>query len=68
MTERLLQYIWQFQYFNKSEMQSTAGGKVQIMHTGFLNTHQGPDFADAKIIIGQTTWAGNTELHMQNSL
>lgn len=67
MTERLLQYIWQFQYFNKSELQTTAGEKVRIIHPGSLNTHQGPDFADSKIIIGQTTWAGNIELHLHTS-
>ena len=68
MTERLLQYIWQFQYFNKSELQTTAGEKVQIIHPGTINTHQGPDFADAKMLIDGTTWAGNIELHLQTSL
>ena len=67
MTERLLQYIWQFQYFNKSELQTCAGEKVQVIHPGFINTHQGPDFADAKILIDDTTWAGNVELHLLTS-
>src|SRR5690606_196510 len=67
MTERLLQYIWQFQYFNKNELQTSSGERVQVIHPGTLNTHQGPDFTDAKILIGNTTWAGNVELHLQTS-
>jgi hypothetical protein len=67
MTERLFQFIWQFQYFNKNELQTTNGEPVQIIHPGTLNTHQGPDFLDAKIIIGNTTWAGSVELHIQSS-
>ena len=67
MTERLLQFIWQFQYFNKGELQTTTGEEIQIIFPGTYNTNQGPDFNDAKIMIGKTTWAGNVELHMLSS-
>lgn len=67
MTERLLQYIWQFQYFNKSELATTAGEIVQIIHPGQFNSDQGPDFSNAKIIIDKTTWAGTIELHLKSS-
>ena len=67
MTERLLQFIWQFQYFNKSELATTAGETVQVLFAGQHNTNQGPDFLDAKIKIGKTTWAGTVELHIKTS-
>jgi len=67
MTERLLQFIWQFQYFNKIELATTAGESVQVLFAGQYNTNQGPDFSDAKIKIGKTTWAGTVELHIQTS-
>ena len=67
MTERLLQFIWQFQYFNKGELQTTAGEEIQIISQGTYNTNQGPDFTDAKIKIGKTIWAGNIELHLLSS-
>ena len=67
MTERLLQFIWQFQYFNKSELVTDAGESVQIIFPGQYNTNQGPDFSDAKIRIGKTTWAGSVELHIKTS-
>ena len=67
MTERLLQFIWRFQYFNKGELQTTTGEDVQIIFPGTYNTNQGPDFSDAKIMIGKTTWAGSVELHLLSS-
>ncbi|WP_018616555.1 DUF2851 family protein [Segetibacter koreensis] len=67
MNERLLQFIWQFQYFNKKELQTDRGESLTIVHTGHYNTHQGPDFLDAKIIINNTTWAGNIEIHHKSS-
>lgn len=67
MTERLLQYIWQFQYFNKTDLVTTTGETVQVVFPGQYNTNQGPDFTDAKICIGKTTWAGTVELHIRTS-
>jgi len=67
MTERLLQYIWQFRYFNKNELLTIEGESVQIIHSGTYNTNQGPDFTNAKIKIGDTIWAGSIELHINSS-
>lgn len=67
MTERLLQFIWQFQYFNKNELTTSSGESLQIIHTGQYNHNQGPDFLNTKIKIGNTVWAGNTELHIKTS-
>ena len=67
MKEDLLQYIWQFQYFNNSELKNSSGELIQIINTGVHNTNQGADFTGAKIKIGETTWAGNVELHINSS-
>ncbi|UEG49311.1 DUF2851 family protein [Ferruginibacter lapsinanis] len=67
MTEKLLQYIWQFQYFNKSDLTTTTGEELQIIYPGKLNPNQGPDFLDAKIKVGNTIWAGNIELHIHTA-
>ncbi len=67
MKEKLLQYIWQFQYFNKNELTTTEGDLLQIIHQGNFNTNQGADFFEAKIKTGNTTWAGNIELHIKSS-
>jgi hypothetical protein len=67
MTEKLLQFIWQFQYFNTGEMKTTGDEKVQIIHPGQLNHHQGPDFFNGRVKIGTTEWAGHIELHIKSS-
>lgn len=67
MTEKLLQYLWQFQYFNKSELRTASGEQLQIIFPGKLNTNQGPDFTGAQIKIDTTILAGSIELHLKTS-
>jgi hypothetical protein len=67
MTERLLQFIWQFQYFNQTELTTNSAEILQVIFPGQYNTNQGPDFLDAKIKLGKTTWAGSVELHLRTS-
>ncbi|MEO7924543.1 MAG: DUF2851 family protein [Chitinophagaceae bacterium] len=64
MTERLFQFIWQFQYFNRGELVTTEGEPIEVIFPGFYNTNQGPDFLDAQVRIGNTLWAGSVELHI----
>ncbi|MBL7736244.1 MAG: DUF2851 family protein [Chitinophagaceae bacterium] len=67
MTERLLQFIWQFRYFNASGLRTTNGEPVYIFYPGSLNTRQGPDFLEARIKIGEVLWIGNVEAHLLSS-
>lgn len=67
MTEKLLQYIWQFQHFNSRNLLTAAGEKISILTKGEFNTHQGPDFLNARIRVDRTEWAGNIELHVKAS-
>lgn len=67
MTEQLLQYIWQFQYFNLNDLCTTEGEQAIIINRGTHNKNQGPDFLKAIIKIAGTTWVGNVELHIRAS-
>ena len=67
MTERLLQFIWQFQHYNNRELNLVTGEQVVIIHQGIYNTNQGPDFLQARIKIDATFLAGNIELHVRTS-
>jgi Protein of unknown function (DUF2851) len=67
MNERLLQYIWQFQHFNKRELALGNGDTFQVMYPGQFNTGQGPDFLEARIKMGDTIWVGQVELHVKTS-
>jgi hypothetical protein len=67
MTERLLQYLWQFQYYNKQSSMLDNGDTFQVIHPGRFNSNQGPDFLEAKIRIEDTLWVGHVELHVKTS-
>jgi hypothetical protein len=67
MTEKLLQFIWQHQYFNTQDLYTLDNEPVKILHPGKLNHHQGPDFSNARIQIGDTIWVGQVELHLFSS-
>lgn len=66
MTENQLQFIWQYQLFSKEKLLSTYGEHIEILNPGKLNKNQGPDFLEAKVIIGDKTFYGHIELHIQN--
>jgi hypothetical protein len=67
MTEKLLQFIWQFQYFNQSDLTTVAGEQLEIIRPGKWNHDQGPDFTDAQIRIDGTFLAGSVELHQKSA-
>lgn len=67
MNERLLQFIWQSGLFNKQGLASTDDEPIHIFYAGTFNRNQGPDFLDARIRVGATTWAGSVELHIRSS-
>jgi hypothetical protein len=67
MKEEFLQFIWKYRLFNKNNLKTTDGRLVKIISTGQPNSDSGPDFFNAKIRIGETTWAGNIEVHQKSS-
>ncbi|MHA6248901.1 DUF2851 family protein [Pontibacter sp. CAU 1760] len=67
MKEDFLHYIWQHQYFQKQALTTTAGEPIQVLRTGFLNTHAGPDFEEALLRIGDVEWSGSVEVHLRAS-
>jgi Protein of unknown function (DUF2851) len=67
MNEKLLQYIWQYRYFNQSDLCLDSGERLQIIFAGLPNQNQGPDFLDARIKIESTLWIGHVEIHLQTS-
>lgn len=67
MNEKLLHYIWQFQLFNKTNLQTIEHQDLKIVHPGNHNENQGPDFLNAKIKVEETIWAGSVEIHINSS-
>jgi hypothetical protein len=66
MTEEFLHYIWQYKLF---ALNSTleSGETFVVLNSGEKNTDSGPDFFNARIRIGETTWAGNVEIHLYST-
>lgn len=67
MQERLLHFIWQYQYFNKKDLTAVHRQKINILHPGFPNLNAGPDFLNAKVEIDGIVWSGNVEIHVKSS-
>lgn len=65
--ERLMQYVWQHKLWIPSEMKTVDGQRISVIDPGLLNTDAGPDFFNAKIMIGDRLWAGNVEIHVRAS-
>lgn len=67
MTEKLLQYLWNYKVFNNFDFKDIEGNPVEIIDFGKWNTDSGPDFLLAKIKINNVIIAGNIELHLKSS-
>ncbi|MFS4432149.1 DUF2851 family protein [Chryseobacterium sp. S90] len=67
MTEKLLQYLWNYKVFKNFDFKDIEGNSVEITHFGKWNKNAGPDFLDAKIKINGLLLAGNIELHVRSS-
>jgi len=67
VNESFLYYIWQFQYFDKKELFTTAGERIEVFNPGILNHHAGPDFANSSVRIDGIAWAGSVEIHTWSS-
>lgn len=65
--EDFLHYIWKYRLFRQQILTTTAGLQVEIINTGIHNHNAGPDFENSRIRIGDTIWAGNTEIHLRSS-
>ncbi|WP_027380311.1 DUF2851 family protein [Chryseobacterium daeguense] len=67
MTEKLLQYLWNYKVFKHFDFKDIEGNAVEILDFGKWNTDSGPDFLTAKIKINNIILAGNIELHIKSS-
>lgn len=67
MTEKLLQYLWNYKVFKHFDFKDLEGNPVEILDFGKWNTDSGSDFLAAKVKINEITFAGNIELHLKSS-
>jgi hypothetical protein len=66
MNEEFFHYLWRFRLLDH-DLLTIEGEPLTIIHPGEPNPNSGPDFFNARIRIGDTTWAGNVEIHIHAS-
>lgn len=67
MREEFLHFLWKHRLYNQQQMFTQSGKPLRVISPGFQNTDAGPDFSDARIMIGETIWVGNVEIHIKAS-
>ncbi|GAB2788481.1 DUF2851 family protein [Rhabdobacter roseus] len=67
MNEDFLSFVWRYQYFDTTQLLTEAGEALQVLRVGFPNTHAGPDFSEARVVVNGTEWAGCVEIHVRSS-
>jgi hypothetical protein len=67
MREDFLHYVWQHQYFDKTDLRTTDGEEIQVLRPGQRNADAGPDFLNARLRIGEVEWNGAVEIHIRAS-
>jgi len=67
MRESFLHFLWRWRRFDHQNLCTAQGQALEILYPGEWNTDAGPDFFNARIRLGDTTWAGNVEIHLRSS-
>ncbi|MBN2863500.1 MAG: DUF2851 family protein, partial [Bacteroidales bacterium] len=67
MKEEFLHYLWKYSLYDPDKLFDNEGNKITVISPGEYNRDSGPDFFNARLIIGKTEWAGNVEIHTQSS-
>ncbi len=65
--EYQLQHYWLHHSIFLKGLKTNDGQSILVIHPGMLNLHQGPDFTNAKIKIGDVIWVGTIEVHIYAS-
>lgn len=65
--EDFLQLVWKYQYFDKGQLFTTQHIPIKVRKIGFHNFHEGPDFNESQIKIGELDHYGHVEVHVKSS-
>ncbi len=67
MKEEFLHFVWKQGLYDKHNLITDLGEKLEVMSPGEPNYDAGPDFFNAKIKSNNTIWVGNVEIHVRSS-
>jgi len=67
MKEEFLHWLWKNRLFDASSLHDSNMGIIEVVSPGEYNRDSGPDFFNTRIMVEGTSWAGNTEIHLNAS-
>lgn len=67
MKEEFLHYLWKYSLYEPEKLFDSEGKQIIVINPGEYNRDSGPDFFNARLIIDNTEWAGNVEIHIRSS-
>jgi hypothetical protein len=67
MQEKLLHFLWQYQYYSPDKLVGISGEKVHVLDPGNYNENAGPDFLHSTVMIDGIAWKGHVEIHVKSS-
>jgi hypothetical protein len=62
--EALLQACWAHRLWKTTKLATTDSRALQVVFPGWLNRGPGPDFTEARVVIGDSEWFGDVEIHL----
>ena len=67
MKEEFLHYLWKYSLYDSDKLIDDNGNRIIVINPGEYNRDSGPDFFNARLLIGDMEWAGNVEIHIRSS-
>jgi len=67
MKEEFLHFVWKYCLYDSDKLVDAEGNVVEVVFPGEYNRDSGPDFFNTKVMIGETIWVGNAEVHINSS-
>jgi hypothetical protein len=67
MKEEFLHYLWKYSLYNTESLLDSDGNRIYVIQPGDYNRDAGPDFFNSRLLIADTIWAGNVEIHTRSS-
>ncbi|MCZ6844188.1 MAG: DUF2851 family protein [SAR324 cluster bacterium] len=62
--EAIMQACWAHQLWASRKLATVDGQAVQVVFQGWLNRGPGPDFMEARVLIGGSEFFGDVEIHI----
>lgn len=63
VSEKIIQKIWLQGDFYQRDLRTSSGKSLKILDPGSWNMNEGPDFKEARLVIGGNEVVGDVEIH-----